>query len=357
MKKVRFRAVLTAFAIVLLLMLGCKDGKEDDGFRHASDPVAAADTLRSKDWRPVLVDSKYGYANPANELVLPPLYNEARHFSEGLAFVRIGRDTGYIDATGKRVIQADGGDFQNGMAVVMKQSDEQAAYAGESWIYIDKNGENVLNKQFYRANAFSEGLASVMPDESGGMVFMDPSGKTALDTVYGYAGNFQEGYAVVMLRQKWGFIDKQGNPLTGFVYDAARDFVEGKAAVMRGDRWGFIDKDGNEIIPPQYDEVGPFTEGLAKFESNGLWGFIEASGRVRVQATFPHTKGFFEGLAVVQDANGLWGYIDTNGAYRIEPRFEAAFGSENGAMLVKRPETGEYGYVDHDGKEVRFSSE
>ncbi|NGZ77974.1 hypothetical protein [Saccharibacillus alkalitolerans] len=49
--------------------------------------------------------------------------------------------------------------------------------------------------------------------------------------------------------------------------------------------------------------------------------------------------------------------MDTSGAYRIEPRFDAAFDSENRMMLVKRPETGEYRYVDHDGNEVQFSSE
>lgn len=353
MKKRMFKAVLAAFAFMLLLAAGYRE----DGFRHSSDPVEAADTLRSKDWRPVLIGSSYGYANRDNRLVLPPLYDEARYFSEGLAFVRIGEKTGYIDASGKRVIFKGGGDFHDGLAVVTEKDDEYIMDAGEHWNYINTEGKVVLRTDFYRAHSFSEGLAAVMPDESGGAVFIDKSGNIAIDEEYGYASDFQEGYAVVMIGQKWGFIDKKGEPLTNFGYDAARDFVDGKAAVLTGDRWGFIDKSGREIIPPQYDDVGPFSEGLAKFKLGGKWGFVDAFGNMRIGPAFMYARSFSEGLAAVQDVNGLWGYIDESGSYRIKPQYEAAFGSENRTMLVKRPGAAEYEYVDQSRNRVHFSYE
>lgn len=350
MKKGWLKAVMAVFAFMLLLAVGCRE----DGFRHSPDPVEAADTLRSKDWRPVLIGSSYGYANRDNRLVLPPLYDEAGYFSGGLASVRIGEKTGYIDASGKRVILKSGSDFHDGLAVVVEKADEHVTDADEHWSYINTKGEVVLRTDFYRAHSFSEGLAAVMPDESGGFMFIDKSGNIAIDGEYGYAGDFQEGYAVVMIGQKWGFIDKKGEPLTDFDYDAARDFVEGKAAVLTGDHWGFIDKSGREIIPPQYDDVGPFSEGLAKFKRGGKWGFVDASGNLRIGPEFIYARSFSEGLAAVQDVNGLWGYIDDSGSYRLMPQYEAAFGSENRTMLIKRPGAAEYEYVDQSGNRVYF---
>ncbi|NGZ78038.1 WG repeat-containing protein [Saccharibacillus alkalitolerans] len=353
MGKAVSRVALLMLAVALLLAVGCKE----DGVRRASSPVTAVDSLRSKDWRPVLIGSRYGYANDDNRLVLPPLYDEARYFSEGLAYVRIGDETGYIDASGKRVIERGGGDFSSGLAVVMKRAEEQAGKAGEHWTYIDKHGEFALRTDYYRANTFSEGLASVVPEENGEAVFIDPEGNVALSGGYLYAGDFREGFAVVFKDGKWGFVDKKGMPLSGFVYDAARGFSEGKAAVMTGNRWGFIGRSGQEMIEPRYEEVGRFSEGFAKVRLGGLWGFVDGSGAVKIEPKFEDAKDFSEGLAPVRQPGGLWGYIGAGGGYRIPPRFEAAYDSENRMMLVKKPAAVDYGYVDQDGEDVVFTPE
>ena len=53
---------------------------------------------------PVIVDGETGFIDGTGEVVLPPQFDQARDFSEGLAAVRIGDRWGYIDETGKRVI-------------------------------------------------------------------------------------------------------------------------------------------------------------------------------------------------------------------------------------------------------------
>ncbi len=334
---------------MLILAAGCRSDTAQQG-------PSTADIFRTQDWRPVLVGSKYGYADSSNRLVLKPAYHEARHFSEGLAFVRIGEQAGYIDATGQMVIEGKGGgDFRSGLAVVMDHDAKNAGGIGEHWNYIDKQGDVVLGAGYYRANSFSEGLASVWPDEKSGAVFIDPKGTVVLDGGFSYGGSFSEGLAVAAKGGKWGFVDKQGKTLPPqFVYDAARNFSEGLAAVLLGEKWGFIDKQGNKVVEPRYEEVGRFSEGLAKFRLNGLWGFIDASGRVKIDPTFTDARDYSEGLAAVRANNGLWGYIGAGGSYRIQPRFEVAYGSENRTMLVKHRDTGAYGYVDWEGKPVHF---
>jgi hypothetical protein len=55
---------------------------------------------------PVMVGGKFGFADQAGKLVIPASFSEARNFAEGLAPVGVGRKTGYIDKTGKFVWQA-----------------------------------------------------------------------------------------------------------------------------------------------------------------------------------------------------------------------------------------------------------
>ena len=49
-------------------------------------------------------DGKFGYIDKTGKLVIPPMYDEAYDFNEGLAKVEIGGKAGFIDTTGKVVI-------------------------------------------------------------------------------------------------------------------------------------------------------------------------------------------------------------------------------------------------------------
>ena len=49
-------------------------------------------------------------------------------------------------------------------------------------------------------------------------------------------------------RDKWGYIDFQGDLVIDAKYDDARDFSEGLAVVRQKGRWGFINKQGERNI-------------------------------------------------------------------------------------------------------------
>jgi hypothetical protein len=66
---------------------------------------------------------------------------------------------------------------------------------------------------------------------------------------------FSEGLARVLLNDKTGFINKNGNIVIECIYDDAKDFKGGMAAVKRNGLWGFIDTSGNFIIQPQFDGI------------------------------------------------------------------------------------------------------
>jgi hypothetical protein len=80
--------------------------------------------------------NKYGFIDHSGKVVIEPLFDLTFHFSEGLAAVQIGGKWGYIDTAGKIVIEprtlTTAKDFHNGLAYVVTKSGEHG--------YIDKSG-------------------------------------------------------------------------------------------------------------------------------------------------------------------------------------------------------------------------
>ena len=52
-------------------------------------------------------------------------------------------------------------------------------------------------------------------------------------------------------------------------------------SMRKKNRWGFIDDNGNEIILPQYEEVRDFFGEWAPVKKNGKWGFINTKGEAK----------------------------------------------------------------------------
>ena len=77
----------------------------------------------------------------AVSFVIPPQFDVAGYFSEGLASVKIGNKYGYIDKTGQVAIKPqfdEVEEFSEGLASV-KIGDKY------SYGYIDKSGQMVMN--------------------------------------------------------------------------------------------------------------------------------------------------------------------------------------------------------------------
>lgn len=151
---------------------------------------------------------KYGFINPAGQLVINPIYDNSSWFSEGLAAVRIGDNKtgqwGYIDKKGSIIIPlqfpqngwhtASVGDFREGLASYRVGSGENTK-AG----YIDKTGKVVITAQFYWAYEFHEGLAAVKVgnEKSGKWGFINKLGRFVINPIYENANNFSNGLAPV----------------------------------------------------------------------------------------------------------------------------------------------------------------
>ena len=228
------------------------------------------------------------YKNSKNNRCLPEFkyntYTRIQDFSEGLAEVRRNYKTGFIDKTGKEVIEckySSAHDFHEGLAAVELNG---------KWGFIDKTGKVVIDFKYDSAYIFSEGLAAV--ELNGKYGFIDKTGKVVIECKYDSVSSFHEGMARVEINGKYGFIDKTGKEMA-IKYDEVRDFHEGLAAVsvlasrnvngiwVSFYKTGFIDKTGKEVIECKYECYCPyFNSGLVQVELEGKKYYINHEGKI-----------------------------------------------------------------------------
>lgn len=152
-------------------------------------------------------DPTVGFINFSGSFVIPPRFEQAGFFSEGLAAVRTATGWGFIDPAGRVVIESrfqSVSEFSEGMA---------AARLNSSWGYIDRTGRMVVDPQFREAAGYSEGLAAVCCDEEKTR-YIDVSGRWAFDATFSgnsRAGRYIDGVALVETGASvLAYIDRNG---------------------------------------------------------------------------------------------------------------------------------------------------
>jgi hypothetical protein len=294
---------------------------------------------------------KWGFIDSAGRFRIPPRYNGAGQFSEGVAYAWFWegdqRRDGIVDADGKFTELPAPNDyafiFRDGLARFQTPFGQERKYG-----YMDKTGRVVIPPQFYDSGHFSEGLAWIEVLKEGKWLygFIDKTGKIVIEPQFVYQPrDFVDGLAKVMGQQSSGFIDRTGSFRITVEYEQADDhFSEGLlAAVTQGEqpRGVYLKRDGQVALEIPFwqrrtahqrslytirrQQLAPFSEGLAPVLSFNKLGFIDKAGKVVIEPLFRETKGFSEGLAAVKiigsDGGYVWGYIDRTGRFAIAPQF------------------------------------
>jgi len=278
---------------------------------------------------PVRIDDKFGYIDKKGKLVLKAEFGGASRFSQGLAAVQLrkGDRVGYIDETGTLVIpsQFDLADpFAEGFAAVMKN---------RKWGYIDRTGQIVIPITFAAAELFSGGAAAVAQIQLTSIttfIYINRNGEPLLDKQYQFetAYPFGEGLAPVRtLGQYFRYIDQSGKtviPPQTPPYMSAGVFSEGLAPVnlhvSEGMRWGFVGKDGKLAIRAHFVNALSFSEGLAAVQMlDGKWGYINPKGSMVITPKFDNAGPFINGMADVQVGQAP-AYIDPTGKFVWGPK-------------------------------------
>ncbi len=136
----------------------------------------------------IKVGEQYGYIDKEGKIAINPQFNSALSFSdEGLAWVTLGEKGGYIDKDGKYAINLQF-TTQKGpnpwMIMQFLQNYRPQMYSfseglapvmiGEKCGFIDYTGKIIINPQFLTAYTFEGGLAAVFTES--GMAWIDKEG-------------------------------------------------------------------------------------------------------------------------------------------------------------------------------------
>jgi WG containing repeat len=317
--------------------------------------------------RPVQLNGKWGYIDSTGKIVIEPRFAWAEEFSEGLAaFENEDGKHGYIDETGKVVIEPvfdNWTEFSEGLAAVSVNFE---------WGYIDKTGKWVVRPQFSVGRPFSDGMALVGVPLNGKVtfppgpvkhVFIDKAGRVVIDPkAYILNGSFSGGFAAVQFVTQKGvnevIIDKTGKVIIAAEKVGLEGFGEGLAPVQKNGKWGYVDSFGQFAIQPQFDDANSFSEGLAAVQIGDKWGYIDREGKFVIKPKYSfgydsRTHAFSEGLALVYLKDGC-GYIDKTGKMVIKIQCNEADKFIGGLASIHVGESpGEKrGYINRHGKYV-----
>jgi WG containing repeat len=244
----------------------------------------------------------YGYIDKSGKIVIPAKFEDARPFSSGMAVVGVSVTSGkeqykrftIIDRQGKFIL-----DNPKAYADERLLATEglAAISVAEKWGFVDITGKFVIQPQFSQVGMFADGLAPALETyEMSSLRCGKP----------GYDG-----------MSKYGYIDRTGKFIIPPQFADAKPFSEGLAAVKISDpqsgksKWGYIDRTGKFIIPDQFEDAGRgawgFSDGLAevpvppkKSGRNYSSGYIDRTGKFVIQPQFnSHGGSFIDGLAYV----------------------------------------------------------
>ena len=236
-------------------------------------------------------------------------------FREGLALVQNFGLHGFIDIDGKETIPLEydeANHFSEGLAIVSEGLD--GLDKTRKWGCIDKTGKMVIpfELEYESFGYFSEGIAVVKKDGKWGCI--DKTGKVVVPVKYDKVLRFNGGWSAVRKDGKWGCIDKSGKVVVplDLGYDSVNCFSEGMSVVKKNGKYGCIDESGKVVIPMEYDSIGCFSEGISVVKKDGKWGCIDKTGKVLVPLKYNERFQFNEGLAQVSE-DGKWLFLDKAG--------------------------------------------
>lgn len=170
-----------------------------------SEGVAAVATDKKGD--------QWGFINKSGELV----FEWASLFAEGLAPVNRTHSCGYIDHSGTLVLKPPLSEGEKDCATVWGQFAEDLARwkFGTKYGFIDRTGKTVVEPRFDLTFDFAEGLATVSVEGKWG--YIDKTGSMVIQPrEYRHVDSFKHGLAYVVTKDgKHGYIDRTGKYVWG----------------------------------------------------------------------------------------------------------------------------------------------
>jgi hypothetical protein len=241
---------------------------------------------------PLKIDGKYGYINIHGELVIKPEFDKAENFSDGLALViKEGRSV-FINVKGEIIISGYAGrdmqSFSEGLAAIR---------INNKWGFIDTTGKFVIDPRFQYADTFSEGVARARETRDDDYIYITKNGQNAFPgKTFRTAQKKSGGYMVV------------GQQIYPDSFEPGE--YEGETVTIPGIRRGVIDANGDIVIPIENEVMGiAVSDGIIHLAR----GFVNMRNEVIIQTRFRQYGRFYKGIVPVSSDGKKYGIVDKKG--------------------------------------------
>ena len=214
---------------------------------------------------------------------------------------------------------------------------------------------------------FNYGLTAVLVGEKWG--FINMQGEMVIEPQFDSPGKFYQGLYAVNKDGKYWFINTKGETVTEPAPGAAMFFTENYCVVRKYDldeegnpvnfRSAFINADGKTCFEtPEKTVCWPVRDGMSIARSNHNSIIVytpqgETLFEIENSSVFngdeSTNKVFYEGLLCLEQ-NDKWGAVNTKGEWVIQPQYENLNYFENG--IAKATVNGRYGYINKQGEWV-----
>ena len=305
---------------------------------------------------------KWGYVDENGTVSIPCRFDIASRFKEGFATVSIGA-TDYIHRTlgGYGVIN------QKGEEIIPLKYDLVIAYMGNLFLIYDKGhigfanrkGKIIIPVNFdgFGGNCttpdhlkpFKEGL--IWLDIKGQYALYDTTGKQIAPMEYYVPTDFKNGKAFAWHKGKYQIINKKLETLREFDFDDKDEFEYGMARVKKGNLLGYIDTNYNYIITPQYKDARLYSNGLIKVSNDSLHGYIDQTGKLIIPMKYKDIDSFSDGIAIFREGDKR-GYISSENKIIAPLEYDYAENFQNGLAIVVKNAHALWGVIDKNNKAV-----
>ncbi|WP_246799433.1 WG repeat-containing protein [Bradyrhizobium sp. CCBAU 51753] len=287
--------------------------------------------------RIVLVNALWGLQRSDRSWLVKPQFNAVDALSGGLARVRVSGKIGFVDRSGRFVIDPV---FDEAWAFKPGLENTPVRQGGHAGV-IDRTGAwtfRIPASGLYRA---------VASDRNGGTQFgwhfqqgrrwglLDLEGRILLKAGFDQpVQRCSDGHLVASEDGQRLYFKSDGGPLEpqeGRILDASCG-SRAPYIVKAGDKFGLVDGDGKEIIPPALDALITVTKDIWNAKRDGKWGRLGSDGRWLFEPKFDYLS--HSDSIIVAATEAKRGFLNADGSWLIEPRFDAARPRDSGTAFV-----------------------
>lgn len=225
------------------------------------------------------------------------------------------------------------------------------------WGYLPITGSLGIDFVYDELSEGHSGIKGFAARLNGKWGLVDYEGNVLIPCEYDDIYVNHKGMARLKKDGKYGFLKVGEDSRIPFVYDYAKSFAlphPDECEVMVQDRWGVIDSDGNIIVPIVYDSVSVNTPNLYRVEKDGKTGIIDGKGEILFPFIYNKLGKFSKNnIAKAANEDGLYGYVDRENNLVADFMYEKADDFEDRGRYAKVSKgIGKVGMIDMSGNEA-----